>query len=63
LRYLYDLRENLKGDFTVEQALLRTRALKCKVYDNKLIVQELTKHQKEIFFLTKTIVPSLIMGI
>jgi transposase len=58
-----ELREKLAGHFTVEQALLTTRALKCKVYDDTLIIQELTKNQKKIFDLAHIIVPMHNQGI
>ncbi len=52
-----ELREKLSGHFTVERALILTRALKCKIYEDKMIIQELTKDQKKIFELTEIIVP------
>jgi hypothetical protein len=39
----------LNENFTVDQALMSLRTLKCKVYDNKIIVQEKTKIHKKIF--------------
>lgn len=35
-------------DHTVEKILLKMRNLKCKVYDDEVLVQELTKQQKDI---------------
>jgi len=58
-----ELREKLVGHFTVEQALMLTRALKCKIYDDKMIIQELTKSQKKIFELAEVIVPMDDVGI
>jgi transposase len=58
-----ELRERLSCHFTVEQALMTARALKCKVYDNKMIIQELTKNQKKIFELADIIVPKDGLGI
>lgn len=42
------LRNKLKTDFTVEEALLVLRNLKCKVYENEVIVSELTRQQKDV---------------
>jgi transposase len=58
-----ELREKLQGHYTVEQALLTLKKLKCKVYEDKYILQEITKKQKEIFKLGALIVPDLICGI
>ena len=44
-----EIREKLNGHFTVDQALMALRTLKCKVYDSKIIVQEKTKIHKQIF--------------
>jgi hypothetical protein len=33
---------------TVEEVLLTMRNLKCKVYDSEILIQELTKQQKEL---------------
>jgi len=53
-----EIRKSLSQDFTVEQAMMITRQLKCKVFDNQIIVQELNKQQKKIFALCNTIVPT-----
>lgn len=44
-----EIRSKLDGLFTVEQALMSLRTLKCKIYDEKIIVQEQTKTHKKIF--------------
>jgi transposase len=44
-----EIREKLKDHFTVDQALMALRTLKCKIYDSKIIVQEKTKIHKKIF--------------
>lgn len=54
------LRQKLESKYTVEQALLQLRNLKCKVFTNKLIIAELTKHQKDIFILCKILVPKFL---
>ena len=41
---------------------MRMRNLKCKVYDEEIIIQELTKEQKEICERVKILVPNT-MGI
>lgn len=58
-----EIREKLAGEFTVEQAMLITRNLKCKIFDKELVIQELTKNQKKIFALANIIVPTSIPGI
>jgi transposase len=42
------LKKSLDKEYTVEEALLNLRNLKCKVYDTEVVVGELTKQQKEI---------------
>ena len=44
-----EIREKLNEHFTVDQALMVLRTLKCKVYESKIIVQEKTKIHKKIF--------------
>lgn len=58
-----EIREKLKGKFTVEQAFMILRTLKCKIYENTRIFQELTKKQKQIFELNSILVPDLNQGI
>ncbi len=43
-----ELKKAIGEGHTVEEVLLTMRNLKCKVYDNELIVSELTKEQNEI---------------
>jgi transposase len=42
------LKKKLGKDYTVEEALVTMRNLKCKVYDKEIVVSELTKAQREI---------------
>jgi transposase len=56
------MKKEIGNDYTVEEALLIMRNLKCKVYDNELIVQELAKQQKEVVEKLNIIVPKK-MGI
>ena len=58
-----EVREKLAGKFTVEQAFMILKTLKCKIYDDKKILQELTKKQKQIFELSSILVPDLNLGI
>lgn len=58
-----EIREKLKGKFTVEQAFMILRSLKCKIYEKTHILQELTKKQKQIFELSAILVPDLQAGI
>lgn len=48
-----EIKEKLKEHFTVDQALMALRTLKCKVYNSKIIVQEKTKIHKKIFELAE----------
>ena len=54
-----ELRKALDNKCTVEQALLITRNLKCKIFDDKIVIAEITKQQKEIFALCNAIVPRI----
>ena len=56
------LKRELGRDYTVEEVLLTLRNLKCKVYEDEIIVQELTKQQRKIFEKFGIIVPKS-MGI
>ncbi len=56
------LKNFLGTKYTVEEATLILRNLKCKIYDDELFVQELTKKQKDIFNALDLIVPKK-MGI
>jgi len=50
-------RKELKNKYTVEEAMLSMRNLKCKVYENEILISETTKQQKEILSLLNIIVP------
>ena len=58
-----EIRQKLFNHFTVDQAILITSALKCKIYSDQLIIPELTKEQKKIFALAGILVPIEITGI
>lgn len=58
-----EIRQKLAGHFTVEEALMILTSLKCKIYQNRIIIQELTKYQKSIFELGSIIVPKNPLGI
>ena len=51
------LKQQLGKKYTVDQALLSMRNLKCKVYDKEIRVEELTKDQKEITQTLNILVP------
>ncbi len=53
-----ELRRLLEQKFTVEQALLHARQLKCKIFPNQIVVQEPTRKQKDIFKACSIIVPT-----
>ncbi|MGC8701228.1 MAG: hypothetical protein ACP5R3_06450, partial [Thermoplasmata archaeon] len=61
LDVLISLHSELK-DRPVNEVLDLLRNLKCKVYDKEIVVQELTKDQKEIFERFNIIMPKT-MGI
>lgn len=42
------IKNKLGKEYTVEEAMLNLRNLKCKVYDNETLINEPTKQQKEI---------------
>jgi len=42
------LKDKIGKEYTVEDILLTMRNLKCKVYDDEILVSELTKQQKQI---------------
>lgn len=58
-----EIREKLAGHFTVEEALMVLTSLKCKIYNDQIIMQELTKKQKSIFKLGDVLVPTNPLGI
>ena len=51
------IKKKIGKDYTVEEIMLAMRNLKCKVYDDELIIQELTKQQKEIASLFGFLMP------
>lgn len=51
------LKEGIGGKYTVEEILLTMKNLKCKVYQDEIVVQELTRQQKEIVEKLNIIVP------
>lgn len=53
------LRNKLKGKYTVEQALNITRNLKCKIFEKQILIAEQTKKQREIYELCEIIVPKI----
>jgi transposase len=57
LIFFTQLRKKLKGNLTVEQALLCLRNLKCKLYSSHFLVAETVKKQKEIFSYFNILVP------
>lgn len=51
------LKNKLDKEYTVEEALLTLRNLKCKVYEKEIVISELTKQQKEIMEKLGVMVP------
>ncbi len=51
------MKKEIANEYTVEETLLIMRNLKCKVYYDELIVQELAKQQKEVVEKLDIIVP------
>lgn len=58
LIFFIQLHEKLKDYYTVEQAMLILRNLKCKVFDKEVIISELSKQQKNIFKKFNILVPN-----
>ncbi|MCD6218935.1 hypothetical protein J7K43_00945, partial [Candidatus Calescamantes bacterium] len=56
------LRKELQNKYTVEEVLMSMRNLKCKLFDNEILIGEISKQQKEILSLLNIIVPKK-MGI
>lgn len=52
------MRQKLKKQWTVEQALLILRTLKAKIFDTQILIQENTKKVKDITKLLDVIMPS-----
>ena len=52
------MRSALNQELTMDQALLRLRVLKAKVYDEEIIIQEHNKKIKDIAKLLKIILPT-----
>lgn len=57
LIFFIKIREKISDKYTVEQALIILRKLKCKVFDNQLIPSELTSVHKAIFEQFAILVP------
>ncbi len=51
------LRDEIGNKYTVEEILLTMKNLKCKVYQDEIVIQELTKQQKEIVEKLNIIMP------
>ena len=51
------LKKAIGEEHTVEEILLKMRNLKCKVYENEIIIGEITKEQKEICKILDVVVP------
>ena len=50
-------RKKLEGKYTVEQAVLFARNLKCKIFEKTILVSEANKKQTEIYKLGDVVVP------
>lgn len=50
-------RNAINEKYTVEQALIVTRNLKCKIFGNFISIAEYTKKQKEVYELCKINIP------
>lgn len=51
------LKKKIGKNYTVEEVLFKMRNLKCKVFDNEVLINELSKQQKEIITMLNVIVP------
>jgi transposase len=52
-----EFRKKLEGKYTVEQAILHARNLKCKIFEKTILVSEANKKQAEIYKLGDVVVP------
>ncbi len=52
-----ELKNKLGKKHNVEEMVLTLRKLKCKVYENKILINELTKEQKQIVEKLSVLVP------
>jgi len=52
-----EFRKKLEGKYTVEQAILHAKNLKCKIFENKILISEANKKQAEIYTLGGVVVP------
>ena len=57
LIFFIEIREKIQDQYTVEQAIMILRNLKCKVFDKQLIPAELTADHKAIFEKFNILVP------
>jgi transposase len=62
LIFYLNLSEKLPEKYTIEQSLLKLRNLKCKVFEDEILISEPTKEQRLIFEAFSIIVPKK-MGI
>lgn len=60
LIFFIKIREQMSNNYTVEQAILILRKLKCKVFDDRIIPMELSKKQRMIFEQAKILVPKFL---
>lgn len=60
LIYFIQLKNRIGKDYTVEEILLSMKNLKCKVYENEILINELTKEQKEITKKLSILVPNFL---
>jgi len=51
------LKKEIGEKYTVEEILMNMKNLKCKVYDNEIFIQELSKQQREIVEVLNILVP------
>lgn len=60
LVFYIQIRQKVSDNYTVEQALLILRKLKCKVFDNQIIPSEMNKKQRLIFEQSNILVPKFL---
>jgi len=56
-----ELKNAVGKDYSAGEILLTMRNLKCKAFDDEILIPELTKQQKEITGILKIIVPNWVV--
>ena len=58
LIFACELKSRLGKDISIDKAISTLKSLKCKIFDDSIIVNEVSKKQKLIFDAVKVVVPN-----